>query len=401
MNNSASSGPTADARDERFSALADSRRRTVVRLVSERAPRAVEKEDLAFQLAAVIDDKRLAAVTENDRKQALVDLHHHHLPRLTDVGLLEQTDDGAIALADHRAVDEPRLEDAISADRTEDAAELDALFEALADERRRTVLSVLGDQYHPIATETLARDVAAREAGTTERAVSDDRVHEVHTSLVHVHLPVLHEATLVSYDASAGQAAYEGHPAVRAEWLRSADGSTVTNGETAASIEDEAPVRTLEGRETIVTTGQSLCEGTENELFLLFTTTGLLEEACFRRIEDAVDRGVDVYLGSSDPRVRELVRERVPGVTVWEPQRDWFDLPAAGDSVGRLVFADREAVMLGAIGRPSSGDDRPAETAIVGKGSQNGLVVLLRQLLGSRLERLDGRRDDAHVPFSL
>ncbi len=393
MSNSATSGSTADVRDAFFHALADARRRTVLRLVHERSPRPVEKEDLAFQLAAVTADKQLAAVTDDDQRQALVDLQHRQLPRLTDAGLLERTDDEEIVLGDHPAFDVPSLERALSAGRTEKRDDLDAVFEALADARRRTLLSVLENQYHPIATETLARDVATREAGTTEREVADERVDEVWTSLVHVHLPMLNEATLVSSDAAAGQVSYEGHPALRAEWLRS------TDAETAA--EDGSAVRTLEGRETVVTTGQSLCERADDELFLLFTTTGLLEEGCFRRIEDAVDRGVEVYLGSRDPRVRELVRDRIPGVVVWEPQRDWLDLPPASDSVGRLVFADREAVMLGTIGQSSSGGEGPVETAIVGDGPQNGLVVLMRQLLGSRLERFDGRRDDVHVPPTL
>ncbi|WP_408958682.1 hypothetical protein [Natrinema sp. 74] len=404
MTNSGTSEFTADVRDEFFRALGDAHRRAVLRLVHDRSPRAVEKADLAFQYAAVISDKRLAAVTEDDRQRALVDLHHRQLPYLTDVGLLEQTDDGEISLAAHRAFDIPGLETAVSAGQVEEADDLDRLFEALADERRRTVLSVLENQYHPIATETLARDVAAQEGDTTEREVSDDRVEEVQASLVHVHLPMLNEATLVSYDATTGQASYEGHPAVRTEWLQPIDGATVTDAETAAEIEDGAAVRTLEGREPIIATGRSLCERADDELFLLFTTTGLLEEGCFRRLEDAVDRGVDVYLGSRDPRVRDLVRDRVPGAVVWEPQRDWLDLPPAGESVGRLVFADREAVMLGTIGQPSSNDDGPVETAVAGTGSQNGLVVLMRQLLGSRLERLEHperRREDTHVPFPL
>ncbi|ELY69311.1 DUF7344 domain-containing protein [Natrinema versiforme] len=413
MSNSDPSGSAAALRDDYFAALADARRRTVLRLVCDRSPQGVEKDDLAFHLAAVTSDKRLASVTDDDHQRALVDLHHRLLPRLTDAGLLEETDDELIRIADTPAFDGFDLEAAVSSRRTDDVAELDAVFAALADDRRRTVLAVLSDQYHPIATETLARDVAAREADVSQREVSQERVDEVRVSLVHVHLPQLCEATLVGYDEAdeTKRVSYEGHPAVRAEWIQPADSALATTGSTGtdAATDVDAPVngtaetdvRTLEGRDTIIATGQSLCERAEDELFLMFTTTGLLEEGCFRQIEDAVDRGVDVYLGSRDPRVRELVGERVPEVVLWEPQLDWLNLPPEGESVGRLVFADREAIMLGTLGQPLADDGEYAETAILGEGPHNGLVVLMRQMLGSRLDELDARSMDRRSQLPL
>jgi len=403
MSNSVQSGSAAATRDELFDVLADARRRTVLRLVRDRTPDGIGKEDLAFRLAAVIDDTQLAAVTDDDHQRALVALHHRLVPRLTDAGLLEETDDGLLRTTDHWVFDEPAFDPIVSDRETTDADELDAVLEALAADRRRTALAVLSDQYHPITTETLARDVAAREADTTERGVSRERVDEVLASLVHVHLPVLHDATLVGYDDDADRVSYEGHPVVRAEWIRPDAGVSATDAETTAGDAGtgRTDVRTLEGRETIIATGQSLCERADDELFLLFTTTGLLEEGCFRRIEEAVDRGVDVTLGSRDPRVRDIVRERVPDVELWEPQVDWLTLPPEGESVGRLVFADREAVMIGTLGRPAPGDDAYTETALVGDGPDNGLVVLMRQMLGSRLDELDGERADRQSQFPL
>ncbi|WP_226006477.1 DUF7344 domain-containing protein [Natrinema salinisoli] len=399
MSNSASSGSTAGGRDDLFDALADGRRRAVVRLVHERSPLGIEKDDLAFQFAAVMTDKRLAAVTDDDHQRARIELHHTLLPRLTDAGFLEEVD-GAVRTTEHGAFDAAGLEAAISAGRGDDPAELDAVFEALADERRRTVLGVLSNQYHQIATETLARDVAAREADATEREVSQERVDEVLTSLVHVHLPLLSDAALVGYDADGHRVSYEGHPAVRTEWVQPAP-DVATTDDTAETVTEGTDVRTLEGRESIVATGQSLCERADDELFLMFTTTGMLEEGCFRRIEDAVDRGVDVYLGSRDQRVRDLVRERVPGVVLWEPQTDWLNLPQEGESVGRLVFADREAVMLGTFAQPTPDGDEIVETAILGDGPRNGLVVLMRQMLDARIDGLSARNDDRVLQFSL
>lgn len=400
MSNSDPSGSAAVTQDDLFDVLADARRRTVLRLVRERSPHGVEKSDLAFRLAAVMSDKRLASVTDDEHQQALVELHHRLLPRLTDAGLLERTDDDSIRTADQRTLEELGFDDVVSDDQRADEDALDAVFASLADDRRRTVLAVLSNQYHPITTETLARDVAAREADTTEREVSQEHVDEVLASLVHVHLPLLRDATLIGYDDETDRVSYEGHPAVRAEWVQPT-GDVAATDDSAGDGAESTEVRTLEGRDTIIATGQSLCERADDELFMMFTTTGLLEEGCFRRIEDAVDRGVDVYLGSRDPRVRDLVRERAPEVVLWEPQLDWLNLPPEGESVGRLVFADREAVMLGTLGQPTSDGDEYVETAILGDGARNGLVVLMRRILGSRLDGPDTQRTDRRSQFPL
>ncbi|WP_254530305.1 DUF7344 domain-containing protein [Natrinema gelatinilyticum] len=217
MSNSATSGPRTDARDEFFGALANARRRVVVRIVSERSPEGIGKNDLAFRLAAVTTDNTLVSVSDDDHQRTLVDLHHRLLPPLKDAGLLEETEDGAVVTTDHWTFDDTRFDRPVSIGAGDEQDGRDAVFHALADERRRTVLSVLTAQYHPIATETLARDVAAREAGKTEREVSKRHVDDVHASLVHVHLPLLDEATLVGYDSEDGRVSYEGHPLVRVE----------------------------------------------------------------------------------------------------------------------------------------------------------------------------------------
>lgn len=240
MSNLASSGSVTAVRDELFDILADTSRRAVLRIVTEQSPVGIAKNDLAFQLAAVLADKPLASVSENDYQQVHAELHHRHVPHLTNTGLLAETDDGSIVTGDHPAYDDPRLEESISGNRDADREALDTVFRALADERRRTILSVLSDQYHPIGTETLARDVAAREAETTERDVPQERVDDVRLSLVHLHLPLLSDATLIGYDTETARVSYEGHPDVRAEWIRPADGAEPTDS-AALDVEEARP----------------------------------------------------------------------------------------------------------------------------------------------------------------
>ena len=239
MSNPASGRSTAATRDEFFDALADARRRTALRLVHRQSPDAVGKSELARHLAAVTMDNRSAEVTDDDYRQALVDVHHRLMPSLTDAGLLEETDDEMIVLGDHPAFDDPHLEEIVSVRHDGDDATLDAVFRALAAERRRTVLSILAEEDRSLETETLARRVAARDAETIEREVAQDRVDEVLTSFVHIHGPTLADASLVEYDAETGQVADTAQPAVRAEWIRPAD-AVATDTDESVTIERRA-----------------------------------------------------------------------------------------------------------------------------------------------------------------
>lgn len=362
------------SRNELFRCYADGNRRYTLGLLDGRVS-ATSVSDLAAHLAARAGEKSLLSVTDAEHRRQLTDLRHRHLPAMADAGLIEYDREAAAVTARFEDVDELGLDEVPADD------DLDALFRALADERRRTTLSVLSEQRHPIRLETLARDVAAREAGEPERAVSGAAVDRVRVSLVHSHLPLLREAGLVTAD-DAGRLSYEGHPALRARWLRP----------DFERDSRESGVRTVEGRESVVACGQSLFERADEELFLMITTTGLLEEGCLARLEDAIDRGVDVSLGTRDPTVREVVRERLPGAVIWEPQSDWLTLPPERDAIGRLVLADREAALVGTLGRAR--EDERDETAIAGEGADNGLVVLLCEMLGPRLDHLDAQSED-------
>ncbi|ELY76346.1 DUF7344 domain-containing protein [Natrinema gari] len=135
MSNTARSGSAAATRDELFDALADGRRRTVLRLVRDRTPQGIGKDDLALRLAAVTAEKELATVTDDDHHRALVALHHRLLPRLTDAGLLEETDDGLLRLVDRRMIDGLGVETLCSDSEGTDADGTDTISEAPADGR--------------------------------------------------------------------------------------------------------------------------------------------------------------------------------------------------------------------------------------------------------------------------
>lgn len=70
-----------DAVDETLGALADARRRTIVRYLIESEDGVATRERLVKHLQA--------KGFEADRDQLLQELHHRHLPKLDDAGLIE------------------------------------------------------------------------------------------------------------------------------------------------------------------------------------------------------------------------------------------------------------------------------------------------------------------------
>lgn len=396
-----------------FRALADADRRRCLGLVRERSPAPVSTTDLATELAAWSLEKPLVAVTDDEHERMQTRLHHSILPLLAEAELLAyDRETGAVSIASHPASRDPHVGESLTGKRASDES-FDDAFGALADPRRRSLLSVVAEQHRPIDVRTLASDLAAPELDGRDRDDPAETVDRVERSLVHTHLPHLADRELIEYDPDENLVAYEGHPELRARWLASGfdrgrsaltDASPTNHRADALPVNRDAAgpgVQTADGRESIVSLGQSLFERADEELFVMITTTGLLEEGCFARLEDAIDRGVDVYLGSREPLVRDAVRERLPEIVLWEPQLDWLNLPPHGGSVGRLVLADREAVMLGTLGEAAIDDDGYEETAIYGAGEDDALVILVRQLLGSRLDHLDAQSEDvlSHLPF--
>ncbi|MFB6140523.1 MAG: hypothetical protein ABEJ26_08825 [Halosimplex sp.] len=375
-----------------FDALADADRRTILSRLREAAPDPVGRDALATTLAGAGPD----GSSDGDRKGALIALSHRHLPKLEDAGLVTREGD-AVALASHPAFEDPGVGAVVDGDASVEASSLDALFRALANGRRRAVLDALSHQHRSVHLETLARDLAADEPASAPDAFPSD-VDAVAAALHHRHLPVLRRADLVEYDAEAETVGYRGHPELRVSWTHSEFGQDFVAGLTDSPT--DAEVWKLEGRETVVSCGQTLFERAEDELFLLFTETGLLEAGCMSRVRQAAERGVDVYLGTADPTVREFVREEAPGVTLWEPETNWLDLPVDERNVGRLVFADREAVMIGTLGERTDGGEH-RERAIFGANADNTLVVLVRQLLGSQFGTVEATADAAEAELSL
>lgn len=195
-----------------FRALADARQRRLLAIVRERSPSRISVSEAAARLA---DDAATSeSMTEDDRREVTTSLYHVHVPLLVEEGLLEHdSENDIVAATDHPAYDDPGLRNVLetAADSNE---ELDALFDALAAERRLVALAVLADRDRSMDLETVAYEIATRETGGQ---ATDDIVDDVLVDLVHVHRPKLEAAGLIASEEDG--LSFEGHSDLQDGWL--------------------------------------------------------------------------------------------------------------------------------------------------------------------------------------
>ncbi|SER58103.1 DUF7344 domain-containing protein [Natrinema salaciae] len=434
-----SSPPDTETTTIAADVLAEPRRRYLLATLLDRegAPssgppptaRPVSVATLATEVATAECDRPI--VTDDQCEEIHITLVHNHIPRLVDIGVLRRDTDGdatTVTLRDHPmlAADWVRtlLADPTGEGFAADEATLNRTLEALSDARRRTVCTALATQRGAVDVRDLAAMVVERESGdgTGLVDVTETDCASVATTLVHKHLPALASAGLVAHDDAENRVELATDaPQWQADWvldgplaavgdlvparefrerpdesIRNETGADApaANERREAEATSTGPCRTIEGRETVIAAGHDIADSADEELFLTIPDAELLQRTCLERWRDAADRGVDVYVGSDSPRVRDTVRSAIPSATVCEPQLDWLNLPIERGNHGRVFFADRETAMLVTVDDSRSDENgEPRVGAITGHGRENALVSLVREHMGPRLDRLTAEHD--------
>lgn len=161
---------------------------------------------------ASIDDvaSYLSAETGQDRTTIMTSLTHSHLPKLADYGFIEYDQRIGDGDADTAIVDRTSFEDdRVLLDYLTDAAEqdddhVDAVFDALADGRRREALYVL--EYEQDRRSTLIGIANHLEPDPRTRGNTMTRLHNVD-------LPKLQESGWVQYDPTTQKVTLDIDPA--------------------------------------------------------------------------------------------------------------------------------------------------------------------------------------------
>lgn len=84
---------------------------------------------------------------------------------------------------------------------------LDTIYSLLANSHRRNALQYLLTHPNPVSIDRLSLELAAIEYGVDAEDVTVDHQQAVHLHLKHVHLPVLHDAGVITTDRDAKQVA--------------------------------------------------------------------------------------------------------------------------------------------------------------------------------------------------
>ncbi|WP_222919983.1 helix-turn-helix domain-containing protein [Natrinema sp. SYSU A 869] len=374
-------------------------------------------------------------VTDDQCEQTHITLVHAHVPRLVDIGVLARIDNGdatTVALADHPILEtewvRTLLDDPTGDAFTADEATLNRTLEVLRSPRRRAVCAALATRRGTISVSDLAAAVVAREEGDGTRLidVTKDEWTAVATALAHEHLPALSDAGLVEYDETGKQAAIATDaPQWESDWLlegpladvadlveefrepsvtspadavasNAAASETPDNGGHGSEHVPMDTCETIKGTENVFTRGHEIADGADEELVVTIPDGSRIGRKCLERWRTAAERGVDVYVGSRSPRVRDTVRSAVPDATVCEPQFDWLNFPIEEAHHGHVVFADRERALL-VTSEESESDEELRVGALAGDGQGNALVSILCDHLGPRLDRLTTARDERDV----
>ncbi|THE65225.1 ArsR family transcriptional regulator [Salinadaptatus halalkaliphilus] len=254
----------------------------------------------------------------------------------------------------------------------------------LSNGTNRTILQVLDSTPRALSVAELAERLRGRAEtpwGT------DAQLERIRLSLHHTHLPQLEDVGLLAYDRESTTVSTVAGRSADTEW-----GNLEVLDEFVSTVNDETtsaggPVEILEGRDDIYEYGRNLADTATDELFLIYTSDELLDENCLPHAQRAVDRGVDLYAGAKSDETREFFSEQLQEATIWEPQLDWMNRRTSYPTISRLIVADRQQVVVGLWDESTDGTKR--EVAMVGDGRTNPLVVLVRELLGPRLDHLD------------
>ncbi|WP_049922754.1 DUF7344 domain-containing protein [Halopiger djelfimassiliensis] len=415
-----------------FDLLAPSQRRHVLAVLLEQFDAAgsptgdpLTIETLATEVAALEHDTPI--VTDDQCTRTQVTLVHVHLPRLEDVGVVRlETDGGTVRPNDHPIFDAEWVR-SLLANPTDGAVgnreRLDRTLEVLRPPHRRRLCSVLAGQRRPVSVADLAALLVTAEHEMRLVDVSESECRATTTELVYSSLPALSDAGLLEYDEGADEVALVGDaPQWHTDWMaasplgeisallrpetdRSASGSSEPDaddsvetdslpGSDTADAGETGACWTIEGTEQVLARGRELIESAESELFVMLPDAAMIQRGCLEGWYEATERGVDVSVGSRSPRVRDTVRSAVPDATVCEPRFDWINVPVDRLHHGRVVFADRERVLLVTVD-DCEPDASPRLTAITGEGAENPLVSLVCEHIGPRLDQLDARRERA------
>jgi sugar-specific transcriptional regulator TrmB len=156
------------------------------------------------------------------------------------------------------------------------------------------------------------------------------------------------------------------------------------------SSEDETEVQhevwALSGDRAISNRTQQLIDEAEGEVVLVVRSEVLEDGELVEHLRSALDRGVDVMLGTAEEEVPDDVKERLSDADIFVSALGWLSSSASHPDdeteISRLMLVDRETILVSSYRRTDSGVSSE-EHAVFGHGFNNGLVAIVRRLIST------------------
>lgn len=181
----------------------------------------------------------------------------------------------------------------------------------------------------------------------------------------------------------------------RAESLRDAL-SGLEPTDAVDTTEATHEVWALSGDRGIASRAQQLVEGATEEVIFVIGHESVFTEQLAEQLRTAGERGVTVIIGTVDEGLRTKIRDALPGAEVFVSGLDWLNrspLPGDDTEISRLLLADREAILVSSF-TEAPYDGREHEQGVFGQGFDNGLVTIVRRLMGTGLPVENDPRED-------
>lgn len=138
---------------------------------------------------------------------------------------------------------------------------------------------------------------------------------------------------------------------------------------------------------TIENRTKELVTGADEEIVLVIGRHEAFTDDLARQLADAKDDGVTVVVGVVSDEVREEVQSTLPDIEVFTSGLEWLESQTADASdtteISRLLLVDKNAILVSSV-HGAMGDGE-TESAVFGRGFDNGLVVIARRMMSTGL----------------
>ena len=153
----------------------------------------------------------------------------------------------------------------------------------------------------------------------------------------------------------------------------------------------------LSGTAAITNRTQQLIDAAGREIVLIVGRDEVITDELLEQLQEALDTGLDVLVGTQTEDLREQIAEALPDAEVFVSGLEWLHsspLEADDDTtISRLLLIDKNTILVSSVHETDTGGIE-TEKAVFGRGFDNGIVVITRRLMATGLPR----RQDPDMP---